>query len=79
MNILSLREQLHQQIERLPDELLLEIADFTAFVLARRQKLAKYTAWSESDWQQFSLQQFFRDTEEDVDYSLTDAQEVFQP
>jgi hypothetical protein len=74
-----LRDQLRQQIERVPDELLLEIADFVAFVLARRQKKASYSDWNEPQWRDFAIGQFLRETEDDVDYTLDDAQEVFHP
>jgi hypothetical protein len=79
MSAASLREQLRQQIERLPDELLLEIADFIAFVLMRRQKAESYTDWNETQWQEFALWQFLRETDDDIEYSLDDAQEVFHP
>ncbi len=79
MSTLSLREQLRQQIEHLPDELLLEFADFMAFVLARRQNALPYAEWNESQWRDFTLGQFFRETEGDVEYTLADAQEVFHP
>ena len=32
---------------------------------------------TETQWQTFALEQFFRDTEDDVEYSLEDAQEVY--
>ena len=78
MNTTLLREQLHRQVNELPDELIREIADFVAFVLARRRMLEPYTNWTEDDWQQFTLSQFFRDTDDDIEYSLDDAQEVYQ-
>jgi hypothetical protein len=78
MSTVLLREQLRQQIERLPDDLLLEIADFMAFVLARRQSATAYTDWEHSQWQDFALGQFFRETD-DVEYILEDAQEIFHP
>ena len=77
MTTLSLREQLRLQIESLPDDLLTEVADFTAFILKRRQSTRTYADWNSKDWADFSLAQFFRETDNDVTYSLEDAQEVF--
>lgn len=59
------------------DELIREIADFVAFVLARRRMLAPYADWTQDEWHQFALSQFLRETEDDVEYSLDDAQEVY--
>jgi hypothetical protein len=55
-----------------------EIADFTMFIMARRQIKPEYEDWNEKLWQDFALQQFFREDEE-VDYTLNDAQEVYRP
>ena len=74
----ALREQLQQQINELPDEIVREVADFTAFVLARRRLLLPDGDWTEAEWQQFALSQFLHDTDNDVEYSLEDAQEVFR-
>lgn len=78
MTTVSLREQLVQQLNELPDELIAEIADFTAFVLARRGMLTIDAADpTETDWQEFVLSQFLRDTDDDVEYTLDDAQVVY--
>lgn len=77
MTAITMREQLHRQIESLPDDLLAEIADFAAFILARRQGgTFAYADWSESEWRQFSLGQFLREAD-DVEYTLADAEEIY--
>jgi hypothetical protein len=78
MVVINIREQLSKQIEKLPDEVVEEIADFTMFIMARRQIKPEYEDWNEKLWQDFALQQFFREDEE-VDYTLNDAQEVYRP
>ncbi len=79
MNTTSLREQLSRQLYELPDEIVNEIADFTAFVLTRRKAASPYIEWSDSQWQALSLSQFLRDADDDVEYLLSDAEEVYQP
>lgn len=76
MTILNLREQLHKQIDRLPDDVVEQIADFTSFLIARRKFSQGYSDWNKADWQAFTLEQFFRDDDE-VEYSLEDAQEIY--
>jgi len=76
MSTLSLREFLQHQVATAPDDLLLEIADFIAFVVTRRQGVT-YVDWTTTEWRDFTLTQFMRETENDVDYSLEDAQEIF--
>lgn len=66
-----IREQLHKQIEVLPDDVVEQIADFMAFLMVKRGAEIE-----RSQWQDFSLAQFFREDDE-VAYSLDDAQEVF--
>lgn len=73
-----LREQLHRQIDRLPDDLVEQIADFALFLLAKRKVVPHYENWNEADWQQFSLEQFFRE-EDEVTYTISEAQEVYRP
>ena len=73
----AIREQLRRQIDSLPDDLLAEIADFAAFILARRQGTSTYADWSESEWHKFSLGQFLREAD-DVEYTLADAEEVYR-
>jgi len=77
MTTIVLREQLRRQIEVLPDDVLVEIADFAAFVLTRRQGAASYAEWSEHDWQKFALGQFLRESD-DVEYTLADAEEIYR-
>lgn len=76
MGITSTREQLHQQIDTLPDDLIQFMADFIAFVVTRRQKSISYVDWDKEQWQDFALEQFLHE-DDDVEYSLDDAQEIF--
>ena len=78
MTVTNLREQLHKLIDRLPDELIEQVADFTSFIMARRQISQGYTDWEKLHWQKFSLEQFFREDDE-VEYSLKDAREIYRP
>lgn len=73
----TVRDQLHKQIDLLPDELVEQIADFVFFLLAKR-KASGYEEWEETQWQAFALGQFFRDNDE-VTYTLADAKEVYRP
>jgi hypothetical protein len=52
------------------------IADFVAFVVGRRQKSLSYVDWDKGQWHSFALDQFLRE-DDDVEYSLDDAQEIF--
>ena len=79
MSTISVREQLSRQLYELPDGIVNEIADFTAFVLTRRKIASPYFEWSDSQWQALSLSQFLRDADDDVEHSLGDAEEVYQP
>ncbi len=79
MSTTSIREQLSWQLHELPDDIVNEIADFTAFVLTRRKISSPYFERSDSQWQALSLGQFLRDADDDVEYSLSDAEEVYQP
>lgn len=78
MTTLTSREQLQKQIEMLPDDVVQQIADFTFFVMARRDITPLYADWTAKQWQDFSLEQFFREGDE-VEYSLADAQEIYHP
>jgi hypothetical protein len=78
MTTVTFREQLHKQIDSLPDDIVQQIADFTLFVMARRKLSPDYVDWDDSQWQNFVLEQFFRE-EDEVEYSLEDAQEVYHP
>lgn len=83
MNAALIRNRLHEQIERLPDELVEQIADFALFLLAKQKVAPLYEDWSDHLWQEFSLQQFFRAEagaeHDEVEYSLKDAREVYHP
>jgi hypothetical protein len=72
------REQLHKQIDRLPDDMVQQVADFTLFVMARRNLSPLYADWTTNQWREFSLDQFFRE-EDEVEYALEDAQEIYHP
>lgn len=78
MKTTSLREQLHRQIDLLPDELVTQIADFALFLASRREAVSTYAEWTEEKWQEFVLGQFFREDDE-VSYSIADAKEVYRP
>lgn len=78
MATMDIREQLHEQIDRLPDEVVAQIADFTLFIMARRRLPPEYADWEQHQWQDFTLAQFFLEDDE-VAYSLEDAQEIFRP
>jgi hypothetical protein len=71
----DIREQLYRQIDRLPDEVVEQIVDFTLFVMARRQ-IPVYADWDDDQWRAFTLGQFFRE-DDNVEYSLKDAQEIY--
>ena len=76
MTTMTIREQLHQQIDSLPDDIVQQIADFALFVMAKRKLSSTYVDWDDSQWQDFVLGQFFREADE-VEYTLEDAQEIF--
>lgn len=78
MSNTKIREQLHKQIDNLPDEIVEQIVDFTLFVMARRNIKPLYDEWSHSQWQDFALGQFFRE-EDEVEYTLNEAKEVYRP
>ena len=77
MTVQSLRSLLHNQVDEWPEDILEEVIDFAAFVLARRRFGASFAEWTEQDWQQFTLDQLFRDGDGEVQYSLHDAQEIY--
>jgi predicted component of type VI protein secretion system len=72
----TIREQLCKQIDDLPDDVVEQVADFALFLMRRRQTAHRYTYWKESEWQEFSLEQLFREDDE-IEYSLKDAQEIY--
>ena len=73
----TIREQLHKQIDQLPDRVVEQIANFIQLVATEQNNFPEYANWEIKDWQEFSLQQFFRD-EDAVEYTLEDAQEVYR-
>lgn len=58
------REELHQQIDRLPDHLVEKIANFTRLISTEPSNISEYTHWQNEDWQKFSLEQFFKEEDE---------------
>jgi hypothetical protein len=72
----TVREQLCKQLDDLPDDVVEQVADFTLFLMARRQISPSYVDWKKDEWQEFALGQFFRE-EDEVEYSLQDAQEIY--
>ena len=80
MTTMTIREQLSRQIDSLPDDLVEQIADFALFLMARRQIAPSYEEWGDNHWQSFALGQLLREEDEDeVVYSLADAQEIYRP
>lgn len=80
MTTVTIREQLYKQIDNLPDDVVEQIADFALFVMARRQitPSSSYVEWGSNQWQDFALGQLFREDDE-IEYSLEDAQEIYNP
>jgi hypothetical protein len=74
----TIREELHQQIDRLPDHIVEKIANFTQLIATEPNNILEYTNWQDEDWQKFSLEQFFKE-EDEIEYFLIDAQEIYQP
>ena len=84
MTSITLRKQLYSQIDGLPDDIIRQIAEFTSFLMAKVNKTVDYVEWSDSEWQEFSMEQFFREDDEDVYaqeeevlYTREDAIEVY--
>ena len=78
MTTLTIREQLCKQIDNLPDDVVEQIVDFTLFVTARRGMTLGYVDWDSNQWQDFALGQLYREDDE-VEYTLEDAQEIYHP
>ena len=76
MSNATIREQLCKQLDELPDDVVEQVADFTLFLMARRQISPSYADWKSDEWQDFALGQLFRE-DDDVEYSLHDAQEIY--
>jgi len=73
-----LRERLHQEIDRLPDRVVEKLMNFICSISTEQNDLSDYIDWQNKDWQEFSLEQFFRE-EDDIEYSLEDTQEIYRP
>jgi hypothetical protein len=78
MTASEIRDQLHHQIDTLPDDIVQVVADFASFVMTRRQIIPTYADWDSNQWHEFALGQFFREDDE-VEYTLNDAQEIYKP
>ena len=73
------REQLHQQIDSLPDDIIEQIANLILSITTQEKIAAsEYTDWQSIQWEEFSLTQLFREDDE-IEYSLEDAEEIYQP
>ena len=57
----TIREELHQQIDRLPDHIVEKIATFTQLISTEPNNISEYTNWQDEDWQRFSLEHFFKE------------------
>ncbi|MDX1416487.1 MAG: hypothetical protein R3293_19965 [Candidatus Promineifilaceae bacterium] len=75
---ITIREQLHNEIDQLPDDIVRQIADFALFLKAKRQISPSYADWNPDQWPDFVLENFFVDDDE-VEYSLRDAREIYRP
>ncbi|HFD38617.1 MAG TPA: hypothetical protein ENJ31_02020 [Anaerolineae bacterium] len=71
MTTVAIREQLHRQIDQLPDDVVEQVADFTLFVMARRRLVPDYADWDDAQWRDFALGQLYREDDE-VEYSLAE-------
>ncbi len=47
----TIREELHQQINRLPDHIVEKIANFTRLISPELNNISEYTNWQDEDWQ----------------------------
>lgn len=73
------REQLHQQIDNLPDHIVEQIASLILSITTQQKiGVSEYTDWQSTQWQDFSLMQLFCEDDE-IEYSLEDAEEIYQP
>ncbi|HNQ94742.1 MAG TPA: hypothetical protein PKK96_16035 [Anaerolineales bacterium] len=77
MDILQVRKQLHQRIDSLPDDVIAQVADFTLFIMVKNQISPLYEEWEVNQWQNFALERFFHE-EDEVEYSISDAKEVYK-
>ncbi|MEZ2250498.1 hypothetical protein [Microcoleus sp.] len=64
------REQLHQQIDNLPDHIVEQIASLILSITTQQKiGVSEYTDWQSTQWQDFSLMQLFCEDDE-IEYSL---------
>ena len=71
------REQLHQQIDSLPDHVVEQIASLILSITTQQKiGVSEYTDQQSTQWQDFSLTQLFGEDDE-IEYSLEDAQEIY--
>jgi hypothetical protein len=75
--LVNTREKLHQQIDNLPDSIVELIDKFTQILIAK-QETSEYYDWESGQWQEFSLAKFFSEDDE-IEYFLEDAREVYKP
>ena len=68
----TLKEELKEQIDKLPDDIVREIADYIYALMLKHNIPLPYSDWEEGEWQEFSIRQFFRDDDE----SLTDWEKL---
>ena len=72
----QLRTLLHKQVDKASESILKQMQVFlqTAYQVPSERETS---VWSNARWQEFALQQFFRDLEDEPTYTLEDAQEVY--
>ena len=73
----QLRALLHKQVDEAPEPILNQMSRFLSELLHKTPNEGGASAWSNTNWQEFALQQFFRDLEDEPIYTLEDAQEVY--
>ncbi len=78
MNPILLRDRLHKEIDQLPDDIIEQIADFTLLIMGQHDVAPIHDDWGQEEWQNFAWAQFFRE-DDDVEYPLQDAKEVYHP
>ena len=75
---MTLREKMQIQLNLLPESLLQEVVDFTAFIMARHNIESPYSDWQDGEWSQFALDHLLRESDDDVEYTIADAEEVYK-
>ncbi|MFZ1755877.1 MAG: hypothetical protein WAU10_19140 [Caldilineaceae bacterium] len=75
---MTLREKMQVQLNLLPESLLREVADFTAFIMARHRIESPYSDWQEGEWSRFALDHLLRESDDKVEYTIADAEEVYK-